>query len=56
MIGAQDLSGFSMFMCGIMLLVPLLGVWYLKLGIARNLFVSTLRSTDFDRLLSGIYF
>jgi len=43
MIGAQDLSGFSMFMCGIMLLVPLLGVWYLKLGIARNLFVSTLR-------------
>jgi len=41
--GAQDLSLFSMIMCGILLLVPLLGVWYLKLDIARNLLVSTLR-------------
>lgn len=41
--GAQDLSVFSMMMCGILLLVPLFGVWYFKLGIARNLLVSTFR-------------
>ena len=41
--GAQDLSVFSMMMCGILLLIPLFGVWYFKLGIARNLLVSTFR-------------
>ena len=41
--GAQDLSFFSMVMCGILLLVPLLGIWYFKLGIAKELLISTLR-------------
>lgn len=41
--GAQDLSIFSMLMCGILLLVPLLGIWYLKLGLAKKLLISTLR-------------
>lgn len=41
--GAQDLSLFSMFMCGVLLLIPLFGVWYFKLGIAKNLLVSTVR-------------
>lgn len=41
--GAQDLSGFSLIMCGILLLIPLLGVWYYKLGIARSLLISTFR-------------
>jgi len=43
--GALDLSAFSMFMCAILLLVPLLVVWYFKLGINRNLIISTLRMT-----------
>ena len=41
--GAQDLSFFSMVMCGILLLVPLLGIWYFKLGITKELLISTLR-------------
>jgi putative ABC transport system permease protein len=41
--GAQDLSIFSMLMCGILLLVPLLGIWYLKLGLTKKLLISTLR-------------
>jgi putative ABC transport system permease protein len=41
--GAQDLSLFSMLMCGVLLLIPLVGVWYFKLGITKNLLVSTVR-------------
>lgn len=41
--GAQDLSVFSMFMCGLLLFIPLLVVWYLQLGITKNLLVSTVR-------------
>jgi len=41
--GAQDLSAFSMFMSAVLLLVPLLVVWYYKLGITSNLIVSSLR-------------
>ena len=41
--GAQDLSAFSMCMCVILLLVPLLAVWYFKLGLTKNLIISTLR-------------
>ena len=40
--GATDLSAFSMFMCAILLLVPLIAVWYFKLGITKNLVTSTL--------------
>jgi len=43
MTGATDLSALSMFMCGILLLVPLIAVWYFKLGITKNLVTSTLR-------------
>jgi len=38
-----DLSGFSMVMCGVLLLVPVLVASYLKLGITRNLLISTVR-------------
>jgi len=41
--GAQDLSAFSMFMCGLLLLIPLLVVWHFKLGLTKNLLVSTVR-------------
>lgn len=41
--GAQDLSAFSMLMCGLLMLIPLLVVWYFKLGLAKNLLISTLR-------------
>ena len=41
--GAQDLSVFSMIMCGVLLLVPLLGVWHYRLGIASSLLISTFR-------------
>ncbi|HEY6913175.1 MAG TPA: ABC transporter permease, partial [Paludibacter sp.] len=41
--GAQDLSIFSMIMCGLLLLIPLATVGYFKLGITRNLLVSTTR-------------
>lgn len=38
-----DLSIFSMLMCGVLFLVPLLIAGYLKLGISRSLVVSTVR-------------
>jgi putative ABC transport system permease protein len=38
-----DLSIFSMMMCGVLLLIPVLLVHYLKLGINRNLLISTVR-------------
>jgi len=41
--GAMDLSAFSMFMCAVLLLVPIFMVWYFKLGLTKNLLVSTLR-------------
>jgi len=40
---AVDLSVFSMVMCGLLLLVPVLVANYLKLGVTRNLLISTLR-------------
>ena len=41
--GAQDLSIFSMIMCGFLLLIPLATVGYFKLGITKNLLISTVR-------------
>ncbi|MFT3753584.1 MAG: ABC transporter permease [Paludibacter sp.] len=41
--GAQDLSIFSMLMCGLLLFIPLAAVGYFKLGITKNLLVSTVR-------------
>jgi len=41
--GAQNLSEFSMLMCGLLLLIPLLGIWYLKLGMVKSLLISTIR-------------
>ncbi len=41
--GAQDLSIFSMIMCGLLLFIPLVTVGYFKLGITRNLLMSTAR-------------
>ncbi len=43
MTGATDLSVFSMVMCAVLLLVPLVAVWHFKLGITKNLVTSTLR-------------
>ena len=40
---AVDLSVFSMVMCGLLLLVPVLVANYLKIGVTRNLLISTLR-------------
>ena len=40
---ALDLSLYSMLMCAVLLLVPLFVVWYLKLGVVKNLLVSTVR-------------
>jgi len=37
------LSLFSMLMCGVLLLVPLVVFWYFKLGMTRKLLISTLR-------------
>lgn len=41
--GAVDLSGFSMIMSGVLLATPIIIVWYLKLGIVRNMMISTIR-------------
>jgi len=41
--GAQNLSELSMLMCGLLLLIPLLGIWYLKLGMVKSLLISTIR-------------
>lgn len=41
--GAVDLSLFSMIMCGVLLIIPLVVVWYLKLGILNNLMISLVR-------------
>lgn len=41
--GAQNLSEFSMLMCGLLLLIPLLGIWYLKLGMVKSMLISTIR-------------
>jgi putative ABC transport system permease protein len=38
-----DLSAFSMVMCGVLLLVPVLVASYLKLGVTRSLLTSTVR-------------
>lgn len=38
-----DLSTFSMIMCGMLLLVPVLVASYLKLGVTRSLLISTVR-------------
>lgn len=38
-----DLSIFSMVMCGVLLLVPVLVASYLKLGVTRSLLISTVR-------------
>lgn len=40
---AIDLSAFSMIMCAVLLLVPILVANYLKLGITRNLLISSAR-------------
>lgn len=41
--GAQDLSILSMVMSAVLLLIPILVLWIFKLGIIKNLLVSTLR-------------
>lgn len=41
--GAVDLSYFSMLMCGLLMLLPIGAVWYFKLGITKNLLISTFR-------------
>lgn len=40
---AIDLSFFSMFMCAVLLLIPIAAISYLKLGITRSLLVSSAR-------------
>ena len=52
--GAIDLSSFSMFMCALLLLVPIIMVWYFKLGITKNLIISTLRMI-IQLVLIGIF-
>ena len=41
--GAYDLSALSMVMSGVLLLIPIFVLWFFKLGIMKNLLVSTLR-------------
>jgi len=41
--GAPDLTLFSMFMSGLLLLIPLFLVWYFKMGIFNSLLISTFR-------------
>ncbi len=52
--GAQDLSTLSMVMCGVLLLIPLFVVWYFKLGITKNLLISTLRMS-FQLVMIGFF-
>lgn len=40
---AVDLSLFSMIMCGVLLVIPILATHYLKIGLTRNLLISTAR-------------
>lgn len=52
--GAQDLSLFSMLMCGVLLLIPFVVFWYFKLGLAKKLLVSTARMAV-QLLLIGVF-
>lgn len=49
-----DLSVFSMIMCGVLLLIPIIGTAYFKLGNTKNLLISTLRMTV-QLLLIGFF-
>lgn len=40
---AVDLSVFSMIMCGVLLLIPIIATHYLKIGLTRDLLISTTR-------------
>lgn len=52
--GAQDLSFFSMLMCGVLLLIPILVFWYFKIGLLKKLIISTIRMS-IQLLLIGIF-
>jgi len=54
MMGAQDLSAFSMFMCGMLLLIPFVVIWYFKLGVTKSLAVSTVRMV-FQLVMIGFF-